>query len=531
MLRNIGFGFLLLIVILSIFLRFNKVSTNFIFGADQAEDIYKTIDIHNAIKSRDFDKLPLIGEPGTSTIEEQSSYKVYSGVFFLYLVLIPAIASNFDPAKLVFCFSVANLIGVLLIYVVGKKLVSARAGVVAAFLYSTNYYMNVYSRAIWTPSLVPILVLLALYLFVLVIKEEKNRYWPWYYFTISAISQIHDSGYYYLILFLLLTLLIKSKKPIGWLNKTISVLAFLAPLLPTIIYEVKTKFLLFPTIFAEFNLKSGGYNPLNLLKETFVKLWEFFVSTILPLCFDSYYKSVYGFWYSPLLLGITVLIIISIIIRFNFTQSAGLWDKIFRIFFISFLFIPIFSKIYYSDNYFGLYPLFGTTFSTIGAMPFVFLMIGSSLDTFIKRRKLYGFIGIVFLVYIAAINIRSVYVYILQNGDMKYDYGNKTHMVDVIRDNAKGENYNFIYDDPNSYAEGIEFFYLLSHGGLRYPVSYNGLTTLEKIFHKYDFTEGVSDITYVVSGKPKWDLYENSSWVRLAESGWYRLYRNVPDFD
>jgi len=157
---------MLAILFLGIFLRFYKLSTNFIFGMDQSEDMYNLVSIHETLKDGRFSDLPIIGEPGTYKTNENipiSRYPVYSGVFYLYFLLPIAILTSFDPVGLVMFFAAMSAIAIFAIYLVGKELFDNRTGLIAAFLFSTSYFINIYGRTIWTPSLIPCFVVFALY--------------------------------------------------------------------------------------------------------------------------------------------------------------------------------------------------------------------------------------------------------------------------------------------------------------------------------------------------------------------------------
>lgn len=527
MAKNKVLLFLFLIIVFGAFLRLKNINTNFLFEEDQSQDVFKVLEMYTNLKSGDIKALPLIGEPGTYSVNSftEDGYTVYSGVFFLYLLLPVAAFFAFDPAGIVLFFNISNMLGIVLMFLVGSKMFNSRVGLVAALLFAGNYYMNVYSRAIWTPSLIPIFVLLALYLFILIKKESKFNLWPLFLFVISAISQIHDSGYYYLGFFILLVLFTKPKFVSGLPKKIATIFSFFIPLLPTIIYEFKTNFLLLPSILHEFNIQLGKASSFGSIYNIFTKFWEFWISTIYPLCFEGYYKTIHGFWYFPILIIISFAFVASIFLIFSKANKDMLSRKIMGIFLITFFLIPQFAKIYYRDNFFGLFALSGTTFSTIGAMPFVFLCFAFLIDWLMNLGKLGYLASIVFLIYTSVINIRSISDAIWLNSDKKYDYGNKVEIVKSIKLDIKDRNFNFIFKDPVNYAEGIEFLYLFEKEGLQKPVTYNGLNSLSKAFYKYSFSNGESPIFYAVVGDSVWADYSDSKWLFIMELDRYRLYK------
>lgn len=513
---------LFLILFLGLILRTYKLNTNFIFGVDQAEDMFKFKEIVTDIARGNFSNLPLIGEPGTDLTDNKNvhgDYVVYSGALFLYLVTPFALISRFDPSILVYFFSSANLLGVILIYLVTKKLSGSVQAVFASLLYSVNFYMSTYSRAIWTPSLVPVFLLTALYLWS-VVKEGRESLVPAYLFFASAISQLHDSGYYYMFFFIILAL--ASRIRLFAKDKVVyNSMAFLAPLTPTLIYEVSTGFRFFKHIIGTLLTNSTSINS-DLIVGIFGKFWEFFVSINFPLYFHNFFSQKYSILYIPLLTVITLVTTLGLFLPIiKRDKKLGV---LFFVFIMTFLVVPYASKVFYNDSYFGLFPLFGTTFSTLGAMPIVIISVGVFLGNLYLRGGVVKFLSLAVVSFLVLNQIPLIKSTIWENGERKYDYGNKLDIIKTLGDNVHS-GYSLEYLDPDSYGEGYEFFYIIETANVRLPYSYNGATEKTTLFHRYEFGKNKPSDHFAIAGRRVWDKFSVEEWHQLGESGEFRIFR------
>ncbi len=519
---------LVFILLVGLFLRLFNLSGRFIFGVDQAEDMYKFEEIAVNILSGNFNRLPLVGEPGTyfgDKIALNDNYPVYSGVMFLYFITPFALLSQFDPQILIYSFALFNLFGVILIYLVTEKIFGSRAGIISSILYSVNFYMLVYSRAIWTPSPIPILFLITLYVLMLVSINGRFKLIPLLMFLVGLISQFHDSGYIYSAFFLVVILF--SRVPVfkkEFLFK--SIFFGTLPLVPTILYEIKTGFTLVGTILSSLvsdHSSVGG----NFLYEGLKKFWEFAVSANLPLYFNNYYKQILGNAYLAFMLLFSAITFASLILPVFFNKNRFV-KVLFLVFTIVFLGVPLAAKIYYRDNYFGLYPLFGTTFSVLGAIPFMIIAFSGALNFLAEKFKKVGsLLTLAILVFLVVTQIKMSWGNVINNGDKKYDYGDKFAIANALGTEVKGTGYALEYADDQSYAEGYEFFYILEKAKAPPPYSYNGKTSKATLFHKYEFGNKNPEAVFAIAGKNNWGQFNVPGWNQVHESGHFRLYRKL----
>lgn len=512
---------LLLIVFLGVFLRFYKLQTNFIFGRDQSEDIYKLVSIYQSFKNKDLKSLPLIGEPATYVMNqslEHGSYPVYTGVFFLYFILPAALIVSFNPHGLTLFFAVANAFSIFTIYLLGRELVDKKTGLIAAFLFSSSYLMNVYSRAIWTPSLVPLFVILGLYLLVVIKNKAKTSYWPILLFVISGVSQIHDSGYYYLFFFLALILFLRPKPPSSIASITTSLFAFLLPILPTIVYELRTGFRLIPSLMSAFMYQfnaSGLMTDVILTKivpDTFFKFWQFWISV-----YPNYYRP-----QNAIFAWLVACVMASVLIAVFYMTSVA--KKIFLVFLITFFSVPYFASIYYSDSFLGLMPLSGTTFSVLGAIPILILCLSILLSRLYGRGGFWVILATVFMVSVCFANIKRVQNDIWNNGEHKFDFSEKLEIVEFIGRNVESRKYSLQY--KNVQNEGQEFLYLFDYKKIEKPVSFNGTSFVLTAFYKYTLTQGEPEISYSIFNKyDSIESYCTTCGEMVMETESYRVYK------
>lgn len=520
--------FLFGIIILGLLLRLYKINTNFIFGLDQGEDLFKAVSIYETIKSGDFKNLPLKGEAGTFFVDPASMYKnpVYTGVFYFYFILPAAVLSNFDPVGLTIFFALINAVGIILIYYASKEIDGEVTGLISALLFATLYWMNIFSRAIWTASPVPFFVLVCLVL-LLYIKKGKTNLWPLYLFSNSLMTQVHDSGYFYFIVFIVLTFILRPKLPKSWTLWLSSTLLFFIPLLPTILAETSTGYKLGPGVLMSLSYQFGmAYGQVQSPLLFFIrfwfdasqKFWEFWASTINPWQYDTFLKDVYKF---PGEATGWILTCLSVFSLSGFLFAKSPYRKMFGAFLALFFVIPVVSKIYYTIYIKGLIPG-GPTFSLIGGMPFVLIIVAIFLSRLIKKSKSWQNLSLLFLASMVFVNVMTVVRNIWQNKDQIYDYSDKYKIVEAIGRDAGEKKYKLTFTDP--YDNGYGLLYLFEYQKVRKPVSFSGKTEILTIMKSYQFSGENPEASYVITGQFGTDLVD-SSWQEILATGRFKVYR------
>lgn len=162
---------------------------------------------------------------------------VYHGAWYYYSLLPAALTGTLTPISLTIWVTVLGIASAPLFFFGLKKFYGWKAAMVALFVYITSATIIWYTRWIWNPNLIPFYLSLAV--FSLGHVPEKKRWaLPLFFFAMAAVSQMHMSGFFILpVAVLMVPFLLRyypGEKKI-WLY---TALAFLLPLLPTLIHEV-----------------------------------------------------------------------------------------------------------------------------------------------------------------------------------------------------------------------------------------------------------------------------------------------------
>lgn len=515
---------LIAIIVLGFFLRFYKLSTNFLFSIDQSEDLYRLQEIADIVKSGKFTNLPIKGEAGTDNSGMGvpiGTYSVYTGVFYFYFLLPIAVAVSFSPFGLTVFFALLNIGSIPLVYFAGKELFNKKTGLIAAYLYAVSYWVNAFARTIWTPSPEPVFVLISLCLMLLV-KKGKIILWPLLLFSISALSQIHDSGYYYSGYFLLLIFCLKLPLPKKLSNWAISILCFLLPIFPTVLNEFMTGFKLVPQVINAFNTgaNSGSLQIYDLL----LKFWNFWTTVVNPWQYNTYLKDVYGVWGNIIQISSLIISVVLLVGGMALLNKKDISKKVFISFLITFIALPYLTKIYYRDDQIGLV-FWGSAFSLIGSFPIIFLWQASVIDLIWNTGKIGKFVTALILVCFAIVNIFTEHNHIWEKkGDPRFNYGDKLKIVEAIKQDLGDRKYSFNFLDE-AIDGGKEFLYLLDYTKTDRPVNFKGKPYVGSSLIEYKLLEGEPEVEYTVATRPNWSRFGTDSQM-VAQSGDLVLYKN-----
>ncbi len=526
------------IILLAVFLRFYRLQTNFLFGVDQMEDSYRLVEIYQKIKTGDFKSLPLKGEPGTFLINssyEVGGYPVYTGVFYFYLLLPIAIILSFSPYYLTSFFALVSVVSVIFVYLSAREIFDQKTGLIAALLFASLYRINIFARAIWTPSLIPFFVIVLVYLLILIKKRQKTNLWPLFAFMLSAMTQIHNSGYFYAFMLLVMVFVVKPKFPKNILQSALVVLFFILPILPTVVYESTTGFKFLPSILSalifQYKIHQNVSNSnlvlqfLSVLVDIFKKFWESWVSIIDPWHFDAVYGDVYGIVGKSLYLIFDVIAVSSLLYGMFWVKKGQLARLIYFVFLIVFIPLPFIAKYYYGDQMSGL-AFGGAVFSILGAIPFVLIFVSSFLGNLIGRNKIQTLLAIFFILVISLVNIFTVNHNIFNNKEQRFDYGDKKHIVELISKDINDKSYDITIKDPPE--EILGFVYLFDYLKVIKPTALNGKSKISTSSSYYYFSGEKPQLSYLVVGNEYWDGFKiESKWQELLEYGRFRVYRAV----
>lgn len=171
------FATLILILVLASYFRLWHLEEAFHFMGDQGRDAL--------IVSRIFTQKDLVFVGPVMSVGN-----IYLGPFYYYFMLPFLFLSYPSPVGPVYAVALANIVTVLLLFVLGRKLVGDRAALLAAAMMSISVIAIVHSRFSWNPNIIPLfsMLLIASSYFALV---KNPKYWIAAAICFGLIVQLH----------------------------------------------------------------------------------------------------------------------------------------------------------------------------------------------------------------------------------------------------------------------------------------------------------------------------------------------------
>lgn len=228
--RNRGSIAIFLILCIASFLRLYKITTLIPFIGDQgwfflsARDIILTGDV------------PLVGITSSHTW-------LHQGALWTYILAGALWFGEFHPLSGVFLTAIIGVVTTYLMYAFGKKIFSARVGLIAALLYATSPLIIIHSRMSYHTSPIPLFTLLLIYAMDKWIKGNVI-YFPVVIFLFAILYNFELAIFTLvpILVFILLFGFVKKKTFVtGLFDKRIiflTVIAFFVPMIPMILYDV-----------------------------------------------------------------------------------------------------------------------------------------------------------------------------------------------------------------------------------------------------------------------------------------------------
>lgn len=214
---------LVIIIAISLFFRFYKLSDWLFFGMDQE---YEALIIQNLLELK---HIPLIGVNASDT-------GLYLGPLFIYIASIPYALFGGNPLGGAITASLLGVITTLALYRIGRELFTKRIGAIASICYASSFLIAYYDRQFWNPTPVPLLSLvMGLSLFKVL---QKNLKYFYIFFVLLGFSlHIHLS----LLIFLPISIYVFWKQRNIFTRRTIvsGILLFLLLQTPQIVFEFR----------------------------------------------------------------------------------------------------------------------------------------------------------------------------------------------------------------------------------------------------------------------------------------------------
>ncbi|QQS44072.1 glycosyltransferase family 39 protein [Candidatus Roizmanbacteria bacterium] len=360
--RIIYFTILTLIGI-GAFLRLYDLSGFITFLGDQGRDalIVKRIVT--------FEHFPSIGAPSSVGM-------VYLGPFYYYLIAPFILLSNFDPVGLAYGVSFMSIAGMIISYLIVRKLVDERTAI-PFLVFSVFSYASVYlSRFSWNPNLLPIFTFLTLFFFYQWLTTKKRIMSLLSGAFLSFSIQLH-----YLALFLFFPLFFvyifhffqekKNKKLLtGLLPAVLSFTFFSSPL---ILFDLRHNFL-------------NARNFIALFTEGKVESATPFINRLLQTIQQFFSHSLQINMNEPIALITFMVIIAAFVLLFKKTKSQFL--LLHGLTFISFIVLFAFLESARHLHYFG------------PAYPSFYLIVSAAVSLIPTKLVRYGTLALIMALFV-----------------------------------------------------------------------------------------------------------------------------------
>lgn len=165
--KHLSLLVVLVLISVSLFLRFHKLSEIYIFGFDEE---YQATYAWSLVK-----------DPHPIWIGVSASYiDYYMGPYFTYFSAILLAISKADPILTAYFAAIVGAATSVVIFFIGRYFFNFTTGLVAAFLHASLPLFVFYDQKYWNPMFT---TLIALGIFVILNLVKKNKWW-WLVFTI-----------------------------------------------------------------------------------------------------------------------------------------------------------------------------------------------------------------------------------------------------------------------------------------------------------------------------------------------------------
>lgn len=223
---------IILILLVSLFLRLYNLSSTVTFLEDEGRDL---LIMHKMIDTQ----RPVLLGPQTST------GNMYLGPLYYYLVAPALFLAQMNPLGPVVLIALTGVLTVWLLYRFGTIWFDKFVGYSAAILYAVSPLPVSFTRNSWNPNLAPVFALLLLWVLIHII--EKKAYTFKYFLLLGifagSIIQMHYMALLYLVgVGLALIIHLRHTIPTIFKGLVYTLIGFVLSLLPFIVFEIRNDF-------------------------------------------------------------------------------------------------------------------------------------------------------------------------------------------------------------------------------------------------------------------------------------------------
>lgn len=373
------------------------------------------------------------------------------GPFYYYLLAPFVWLWGMSPAGGAWADALFAIASIFLVYLVGKKLINTRTGLIGAALFASSFLMVYYGRWMWNPNFVPffsLLIILCLYQICRPDEQPSQRAKYLYLLAVCSglVIQLHGTALMVLPpLFIIYYIIFHPK--FSWKQYLRAAAIFLFVNLPYIIYDLTHKLSntrgFFHVLFQSDSGQSASW--LSRIWAT-VRVWKVF-------------------WQEALLHTKYLLAFKILVIACALFLVYKLWGMIRKkkmgsgiVLLALWLLVPfgifIFYKSFIPTHYFCL------------VFPLPFLLLAATLDFAIQKMKIILAIGLVVVLLVAGLQLRYS-VGLLQdlrpNGSRASSYpltlSDLRQTVDFIKSDSQGRPFNFSSEPPANYDSSYRYLF------------------------------------------------------------------------
>jgi len=422
---------LLLIILVSFFLRFYRMADYMTFLGDEGRDalVVKRMLVDH--------KFTLLG-PATSI------GNMYLGPLYYYFMIIPMVLTNLSPLGPAMMVALFGVITVFLLYKITKEWFGEKAAFIAAGLYAVSPSIISNTRSSWNPNPMPLFALILVYSLY---KTAKGRP-SWFAVSLASLAVVLQLHYMSLFLipliglFWIISFKLNNNKKFKKDLLTFTLLGiglFLILFGPFILFELRHDFINTKGLISfikenqdpNMSQRKTDFNPLkNFL--LFIPIWEQVFHRILPQILNK----------------LTVVIsLISLITGLYLVIKSYVAKKLDLPLFtlMSWMVIGIFGVSFYrgvmNDHYIGF------------LFPTPFILFGYLISRFLGNKKV--LISLIVIPMVLA-NIRFVDLFI-STGDKQLTRTDQ--VTDFIIEKANGNPFNFAIISGHNYEDPYTFFF------------------------------------------------------------------------
>lgn len=355
------------ILLLGLLIRFLYFPDNIQFAYDQARDAFISL----GIMEGDF---KLVGPPSTFNAG------INHGPLFYYIAGPIYEISQKDPTGISAFLRIYNLLGIILVFYIGKILFNKSTGLIASFLFAISFEQSQYAIFMSHPTMAVITVLLFYLGFALTFFKSSSWGLIISAFSLGLSIHFHIGLLFLAPLFLLFPVILRYKLSKQNLKSTLlAILTLILTLSPFILAEIKYNF---PLLTGLLSLKDQSYSQsINILPriQNAIFIIERFIA-----------DNIFNFSESFLFLGLLLLIgVFYLILKSKDFKKSGIFLLVWFIWgLVIYLYIP-------KDTY----------YYSIGTSVSILLLFSFLLSKMFKKSL---FLGLVLLFIISISNFNLI---------------------------------------------------------------------------------------------------------------------------